>query len=267
MSGLNAHKFEREVADLYRSLGAQVRHDVSVAGNQIDLVVIETTSSGSTITRVVECKAYAAPVGIEPIRSFAALARLLRERNLADAATLVSANGFSRFARDAASEFGIELQEIADLRARVAKPRTTPALELPPVTADTPPDTPTASRIVFVAQPFNPDFDDVFLFGISSAAESAGISTERADDNLESVEIINDIRARIEKCDLLIANTTEPNPNVYYELGFADGLKKRVLLIAKAGVALPFDLQGRRHLLYKNIGELKSSLEEYFKTL
>jgi len=265
MTALNALQFEREVADLYRALGSNVRHDVAVAGNQIDVLVTEETSPGSPLTRIVECKAYSSPVGPEPVRSFAAISSFLRERRLADLATIVAASGFSQYAREMAQEFSIELLEIADLRARVTRATHAPAPDKRPPLSHTPAVSTGEQPFAFVALPFNPKFDDVYVYGISSAAERAKVSVERADDVLESVEIISYAKSRIAACDILIADTTESNPNVFYELGYADGLQKGVLLIAQADAELPFDIRGRRHLLYQNIKDLETRLVPFLR--
>src|SRR5256885_16101861 len=73
--------FERRVAALYRMLGAEVAHDYSLAGSQIDVFVQERTPSGGLIRTAVECKSYSAPVGIDVVRSLAGLAALLKQRN------------------------------------------------------------------------------------------------------------------------------------------------------------------------------------------
>lgn len=54
--------FEREVASIFRALGAEVQHDVALAGMQIDLVTRDRTPSGAVITSAVECKYYTRPV-------------------------------------------------------------------------------------------------------------------------------------------------------------------------------------------------------------
>lgn len=268
------YKFERDVADLYRSLGADVRLDVSVAGSQIDIVVVERTSSGSTITRLVECKAYARPVGVHQVRIFALTSNLLRDRRLADMATMVSAKGFTREARTTAEEFNIELLEVADLQARAGgADGTAPTLPSPPRSRGTEPaadgvESRDEQLRVFVAIPFTPRYDDVHILGITAAAQdTGGVAVERADENLDSSEIIDYIKSRIADCDLVLADTTETNPNVYYELGYADGLGKEVLLIAETNTQLPFDLRGRNHLLYENIRELRAKLAGRFKRL
>jgi hypothetical protein len=268
------YQFERDVADLYRSLGAEVRHDVSVAGTQIDVVVVERTPSGSPITRVVECKAYETVVGVEQVRIFALTSRLLRDEHRADVATIVSMNGFSRPAREAAEEFGVELLEYADLQARVSSaqhstpPESPVAQDRPAIESDPNVVDRRDERLrAFVALPFTPRYDDVHLYGIRAAADEVGIAVERADDNLDSSEIVHYIKTRIGGCDLIIADTTEANANVYYELGFADGLAKRVLLIAAANTELPFDLRGRNHVLYENIADLHAKLVDRLRGL
>src|SRR5438094_210621 len=111
--------FEREVAAIFRTLGATVEHDVPLAGNQIDVVVREATASGRTVTTIVECKAYQRPVGLDTVNALAGLFHLLKGRAQADRAVLVSQDGFTNAARTAAQAHGVELLEIADLRQRV----------------------------------------------------------------------------------------------------------------------------------------------------
>ena len=82
--------FERRVAAIYRALGATVEHNVSLAGNQIDVLVVEQTQSGAAFRVAVECKFFSKPVGVDTVNSLAGLAILLRNRNLIDKATLVS---------------------------------------------------------------------------------------------------------------------------------------------------------------------------------
>ncbi len=52
------------------------------------------------------------------------------------------------------------------------------------------------------------------------------------------------IHAAIDRSKLVIAEISEPSPNVFYELGYAVGIKKQILLIAKVGTKIPADLHG-----------------------
>src|SRR5580704_3082064 len=97
--GSSSHQFEREVAAIYRALGARVEQDVVVAGNQIDVVAEEETASGSRIKTVIECKNYGRPVGVEIVNQFAPLLGLFKDRGLADKGTIVASEGFTKQAR------------------------------------------------------------------------------------------------------------------------------------------------------------------------
>jgi len=110
--------FEREVASIYRALGARVEQDVVLAGNQIDIAVEERTSTGSTLRTAVECKAYARPVGVDVVTRFASLVALFKQRSIVDRGALVTSQGFTPQARAAGKEMGLELLELADLQQR-----------------------------------------------------------------------------------------------------------------------------------------------------
>jgi hypothetical protein len=54
----------------------------------------------------------------------------------------------------------------------------------------------------------------------------------------------------IVEADLVVADLTDGNPNVYYELGLAHALRKRVILLTQEAAALPFDLRAYRVVEY-----------------
>ena len=66
--------------------------------------------------------------------------------------------------------------------------------------------------------------------------------------------------AAIAHSDLLIADITYDRPNVYYELGFAHGLGRPVVLLARNGTELHFDIKDYNTIFYKNFKELHSKL-------
>src|SRR5258708_23192992 len=54
----------------------------------------------------------------------------------------------------------------------------------------------------------------------------------------------------IQSAQLLLAELTEKNANVFYELGLAHAIGKPVILISETIVDVPFDLQALRVILY-----------------
>ena len=64
----------------------------------------------------------------------------------------------------------------------------------------------------------------------------------------------------------IVADLTDSNPNVYYELGIAHGLRRPVILLTQDINELPFDLRGYRVIPYSThfaqIGEARVKLKE-----
>ena len=74
---------------------------------------------------------------------------------------------------------------------------------------------------------------------------------------------------RSQSYDILIADLTNQNPNVFYEVGYAHGLTKKVILLTKNIQDIPFDLKHYPHIIYEDkILYLKEKLKvklEYFQ--
>lgn len=84
--------------------------------------------------------------------------------------------------------------------------------------------------------------------------------------------INNQVIEAIYKADLVIANLTELNPNVMYELAFRHSLKKPVIIIMEKGEhKLPFDINNERTIFYENdfqgAIDLKNRLEEMVSSI
>ena len=62
-------------------------------------------------------------------------------------------------------------------------------------------------------------------------------------DIYKSGLIINDIARLIEEASVIIADVTTDNPNVFYEVGYAHGIKKATILLSdRTREKLPFDV-------------------------
>ena len=83
----------------------------------------------------------------------------------------------------------------------------------------------------FVLMPFSEEFDDIYQLGIKSTCNEMKINCERVDEQIFNHSILQQIYNQIENADILIADLTNQNPNVFYEVGYAHGLKKKVILL------------------------------------
>ena len=102
---------------------------------------------------------------------------------------------------------------------------------------------------VFVLMPFNSDFDDVYKLGIKQAVIDAGGYCERVDEQYYEERMLDRIYNQINKADLIIADLTGRNANVFYEVGYAHALEKRVILLTQNNDDIPFDLKHHFHIL------------------
>jgi nucleoside 2-deoxyribosyltransferase len=255
-------KFEEEVAAAYRSLGGSVKLNQNLAGFQIDLLVEEETQSRQRLRLAVECKYYKEPVGNRIVNDFARVAATLKAANLADRGVIVSHAGYTQDASLVGGNTGLELLTLDDLRQQVAKlTKTKPAPIAPKSERKKNEVRARDTAACFVVMPFSPELDDVYHLGIREVVSSSGGSCERADELSYVGGIMEKIYDSIRRADVIIAEVTQPNPNVYYEIGFAHALGKPVVIITRDIKSSPFDLSGYNHIVYKSIVDLRNRLD------
>jgi hypothetical protein len=126
----------------------------------------------------------------------------------------------------------------------------------------TPAAEPLRKKSVFVAMPFAEDFEDVYQFGIYSTIRKCGYVCEKVDESVFAGNIVDKIMDGIRDAEFVVADLTLEKPNVYLEVGYAWGMKKPVLLVAREGQRLHFDLSHHKCLFYKTIGKLAEALEK-----
>lgn len=94
-------------------------------------------------------------------------------------------------------------------------------------------------------------YNDLIKEAIYKAAPS--FEVVRADDISLPGTITSDILTRLMHSDLVIADVTFPNPNVFYELGLRHACKPGTIIIRdKNGPKAPFDIAHLRHIEYEN---------------
>jgi hypothetical protein len=111
--------------------------------------------------------------------------------------------------------------------------------------------------------PFDEAFEDVYKLGIKPACQAAGAYCERVDEQIFDERILDRIYNQIAKADLVVADMTDRNPNVFYEVGYAHALGKLTILLTKNADDIPFDLKHFPHIVYgTKISVLKEELEK-----
>src|SRR5215470_17942078 len=114
---------------------------------------------------------------------------------------------------------------------------------------------------VFVLMPFSNEFTDIYEVGIKAACKEAGAYCERVDEQIFDGNILERVYGQISRADVVIAEMTGRNPNVFYETGYAHALNKRVILLTQSSDDIPFDLKHYPHITYGGkITTLKSQL-------
>ncbi|HWH82245.1 MAG TPA: tetratricopeptide repeat protein, partial [Burkholderiaceae bacterium] len=112
----------------------------------------------------------------------------------------------------------------------------------------------------FIAMPFGTktgadglvvDFNRVFDELLEPALREAGFDVFRADQEQRAGDIRFDLFQELLVADLVVADLTLDNPNVWYELGVRHALRSRgVMLVQGPRTTQPFDLYTDRKLTY-----------------
>ena len=106
----------------------------------------------------------------------------------------------------------------------------------------------------FVLMPFEKAYDDIYKLGIKETAAQLDIVAERIDEQIFQEGILDRIYRQIEVADIIIADMSGQNPNVFYEVGYAHAKGELCILMTKDASDIPADLYYRsalnRYLLY-----------------
>lgn len=126
----------------------------------------------------------------------------------------------------------------------------------------------TSDKKIFVIMPFSEKtgkyskgfFNEVLNELIKPAAIEAGFTAETADRNGSDI-IHSTIIKAINNAEVIMADLTEHNPNVLFELGIAIALKKPVILIKTEDTGQIFDIDNTIRVFSYKSNLWKSTLE------
>ncbi len=100
---------------------------------------------------------------------------------------------------------------------------------------------------------------NVLEYVITPAAEKVGLEAARADDLSQPGSIATQVIQQLISAKMVVADLTELNPNVFYELAVRDSFGLPVVLIAEEGTVLPFDVIQQRTIFFDS-GDLGSAI-------
>ncbi|WP_313913181.1 hypothetical protein [Tahibacter sp.] len=121
-------------------------------------------------------------------------------------------------------------------------------------------------------RPFIPDAPHIFLVvpfnekhgavqqEMRAAATTLGLGCFRTDDIRQSTSILDRVLQGIRSATVVVADLTENRVNCYYELGYADALKRPVVLLCHEGTEPAVDVSGRSICRYRDAEHLKAEL-------
>ena len=126
----------------------------------------------------------------------------------------------------------------------------------PQATAEYEPDT---AFVMMQIDSKDPKLEDIYNT-IKECFAQFGITAVRADDLEHEDVITRKITERIRVSEFLVADLTGARPSVYYEIGYAHALNRRVIMYRSSGTELHFDLAAYNCPEYSNMTELRKHL-------
>ena len=116
-------------------------------------------------------------------------------------------------------------------------------------------------RSVFIIMSFAKEFRDVYA-SCKEVCKEFGLEAERTDEAGSLERIIPRIEKGIRGSAFVIADVSEGSPNVFYEVGFARGLGKDLILTARQGTKPPFDIADIPVISWEIQEDLKEELRK-----
>ena len=125
----------------------------------------------------------------------------------------------------------------------------------------------------FVVMKFTKNDENAAAYaqGIKPALEAFGLAPKRADEDPRMQILSKKVMEHIDQSRLIVIKVDNPNLNVFFELGYAVGREKEILLICDEGQfsAVPSDLKGWELLTYpvRDYETLRTRVSAYLENM
>jgi hypothetical protein len=103
---------------------------------------------------------------------------------------------------------------------------------------------------VFVLMPFKTNLEKVYTDHIKKLGLELDITIQRADEHFSPRPFMEKVWNGICSARLIIADCTEKTPNVFYEIGIAHTVGKKVILITRSEKDIPSDIKHFDYIEY-----------------
>jgi hypothetical protein len=104
----------------------------------------------------------------------------------------------------------------------------------------------------FVLLPHSDEFRELFAYAIAPAFEANGLHALKAEDIYQPGAILAQVWSAIRTAEVIVADVSDRNPNVIYELGLCYGIQRCPILLVRDPTELPFNLRSLRYIEYRN---------------
>jgi hypothetical protein len=122
---------------------------------------------------------------------------------------------------------------------------------------------------VFVLMPFNTKMEKIYTNHIKKIGDALQVVVRRADDIFTPGPFMEKVWNGICAAELILADCTEKNANVFYEIGMAHTVGKKVVLITRSEKDIPSDIKHYDYIPYvydpEGVEELIEKLKAFIK--
>jgi len=117
------------------------------------------------------------------------------------------------------------------------------------------------NSLVFVIISFKPEMDEIYEL-IEKIGSEYNLKAIRVKDVDGDYRITDEIMKLIANSYFVIADLSLERPNVYYELGYARGIDKKVITLCNKNSKVHFDVQGWKYISYTDKEDLSDNLNQ-----